>query len=168
MVLVGCSDSSNQVAEDEGLFRDLAYESQQVSQSAVGTPQDWKDYWNFQVETMFPPYREFITDEALGKCLESDLAKYQTFTVSYFSLEVGSSILDSDWLNVVDLFDGGSKEFKPSDFGRTYLARVKIFKVGGLFAGESERDIHYSVIDGKAYQFPNLDYCLEFKTDDSN
>lgn len=165
----GCAGASNRVSEDEKLFRELAYQSQQVAAGATGTAEEWKKYWKFSVDNTFPPYVKFITEEALEKCLRSDLNLYKFFTLGFMSLEIGSSLLAPNWTKDVELPDGSTHEIRASDYGRTYLARVKIFKVGGLFGGkEEERDIHYAIVGGKAFFMYNYDYCLEFKSSQSD
>ena len=162
-LLVSCSLNTDNAANDEKLLREVLYEGQQISENAKGLPDDYRKNWNYSIDNLFPPIREYITDEAFAECLESDLQNFQFFTVGFMSLEVGSSVEDADWETEVEGSDGVVKKtFKPSDYGRTYLVRVKIFKAG-FFAGDEERDIHYTVMDGKAYIFQYNDECVDFK-----
>ena len=151
-----------QTAKDEQLFREVLYAGQQRFGTASGNSLDYETWWNFVVDHLFPPYRNFVTDRVLTKCLERDLGKYSSFTVDYGTLEIGSSFPTPNWTLDVDMPDGTVKSFRPSEFGRTYLVRAT-FTSRGYNSGETTSDIHYVIIDDRAYYFSNLDFCLDLK-----
>lgn len=148
-------DPAAQTAADEQLFRLVAYEGQQLFSAAANTKETFKASFDFDTKNLFPPYREYLTDAMLQDCLQEQLDQYSTFYISYMVPQLGSSIPTPDW--ILEHSDG--KTFKPSDFGRTYMIRVKYVDVG-YQPGEKDIDIHYSIIDGTAYYFTNFDYCL--------
>jgi predicted small lipoprotein YifL len=147
-------DPAAQTAADEQLFRLVAYEGQQLLSAAAHNKETFKASFDFDTKALFPPYREYLTDAMLQNCLQEQLDQYSTFYIRYMVPQLGSSIPTPDW--IFELSDG--KTFKPSDFGRTYMIRVKYVDVG-IQPGEKDVDIHYSIIDGTAYYFTNFDYC---------
>jgi len=148
-------DPAAQTAADEQLFRLVAYEGQQLLSGGADNKETFKASFDFDTKNLFPPYREYLTDAVLQNCLQEQLDQYSTFYISYTVPQLGSSIPTPDW--ILELSDG--KTFKPSDFGRTYMIRVKSVDVG-YQPGEKDVDIHYSIIDGTAYYFQDFDYCL--------
>ena len=148
-------DPVAQTAADEQLFRLVAYEGQQLLSGGADNKETFKASFDFDTKNLFPPYREYLTDAMLQDCLQKQLDQYSTFYISYIVPQLGSSIPTPDW--ILELKDG--KTFKPSDFGRTYMIRVKYVDVG-YQPGEKDVDIHYSIIDGTAYYFQDFDYCL--------
>ena len=155
--------AAEQIAIDEQLFKEVLYKTQQKLENAQDTPQDYRNWWQLSVENSYPPYRMFITDRILNRCLARDLDTYLYFTVGYETLKIGSSFPTPDWVLEVTPPGGQAiKSFKPSDFGRTYLVHVSQTRLG--YRPEyKEFDIHYVIIDGKAYFFPNFDNCLDLK-----
>ena len=148
-------DPAAQTAADEQLLRMVAYEGQQLLWEGADNKETRRISFDYDTKTLFPPYRDYLTDEFLQNCLQDELNQFTTFYIQYLVPQLGSSIPTPDW--IFELKDG--KTFKPSDFGRTYLIRVKIVNIG-YQPGEKDVDIHYSIIDGKAYTFTNFDYCL--------
>jgi hypothetical protein len=148
-------DPAAQTAADEQLFRLVAYEGQQLLSGGADNKETFKASFDFDTKNLFPPYREYLTDALLQDCLQKQLDQYSTFYISYIVPQLGSSIPTPDW--ILELSDG--KTFKPSDFGRTYMIRVKYVDVG-YQPGEKDVDIHYSIIDGTAYYFKDFLYCL--------
>jgi hypothetical protein len=148
-------DPAAQTAADEQLLRMVAYEGQQLLLRGANNKETRRTLFDFDTKTLFPPYREYLSDALLQNCLQDELDQFTTFYISYLVPQLGSSIPTPDW--IFELKDG--KTFKPSDFGRTYLIRVKKVDLG-YQPGEKDFDIHYSIIDGKAYTFTNFDYCL--------
>ena len=145
-------DPAAQTAADEQLFRLVAYEGQQLFSAPANNKETLKAFFDFETKNLFPPYREYLTDAMLQDCLQKQLDQYSTFYISYMVPQLGSSIPTPDW--ILEKSDG--KTFKPSDFGRTYMIRVKSVDVG-LQPGEKDIDIHYSIIDGTAYYFYRFD-----------
>lgn len=152
-----------QTAIDEQLFQEMLYEVQQKLENAQDTPQDYGKWWQISVENSYPPYREFVTDRILNRCLARELDTYSNFTVVYLTLKIGSSVPTPDWVLKVTPPGGQAiKSFKPSDFGRTYAVRVSQTSLG-YKPEHKEFDMHYVIIDGKAYQFSNFDFCLDLQ-----
>lgn len=141
---------AEQTASDEQLMREMLYSGQQEFLQATGTKNELVAYLRWEIEHMFPPYREFITDSVLEKCISTT----ETFPTAYGTIELGSSFLTPDWKFEVA---NTSKTFQPSEYGRTYLVRATFVNSEGK---KTESDIHYTVIDGRAYWFPDYDYCL--------
>lgn len=153
---------AEQTAKDEQLFREVLYFGQQEFMRASGSSQEYESWWKQAVEYLYPAYREFITDTALESCLARQLSSYSSFTVSYGTLELGSSFATPDWTLDVELPDGTIKSFRPSEFGRTYLVRTT-FIYRGYESTEKTTDIHYVIIGDKAFYFWDFDYCLDLK-----
>ena len=155
--------ATEQIAIDEQLFQEMLYKGQQKLENARDTPEDFATWWQIGVENSYPPYREFITDGILNRCLARDLDTYSNFTVDYMTLKIGSSVPTPDWEFKVTPPSGQAiKSFKPSDFGRTYVARVSLTRLG--FKPErKDVDLHYVIIDGKAFYFPYFDFCLDLR-----
>ena len=140
---------AEQTASDEQLMREMLYSGQQEFIGATRTKYESEAYLKWSVQHTFPPYREFITDSVLDTCISAT----EAFLPSYGTIELGSSFLTPDWkLEVANT----TKTFQPSEYGRTYLVRATFVNSGG----ETEADIHYTIIDGRAYYFPDFDYCL--------
>jgi hypothetical protein len=152
-----------QTAIDEQLFQEMLYKQQQELENAQDTPQDYRKWWQISVENSYPPYREFVTDSILNRCLDRVLDTSSNFTVDYLTLKIGSSVPTPDWVLKITPPGGQAiKSFKPSDFGRTYAVRVSQTKLG-YKPEHKEFDMHYVIIDGKAYQFSNFDFCLDLQ-----
>ena len=147
---------AEQTAADEQLFREMLYSGQQEFSQLTGSKAEKEAHDQWQVENMFPPYREFLNPK-LETCLDSSGYGDTGLYTDYGVLELGSSFPTPDWKLEISLPDGGIKTFQPSDYGRTYLARVTFKSSTGE---ESESDIHFTIIDGRAYWFPNFDDCL--------
>ena len=140
---------AEQTASDEQLMREMLYSGQQEFINATGTNNEGVAFMQWSIEHLFPPYRKFITDSVLDRCISAN-----DYLPSYATIELGSSFLTPEWKLEVD---NTTKTFQPSEYGRTYLVRTTWIDSAGT---KTESDIHYTVIDGRAYYFPDFDYCL--------
>jgi hypothetical protein len=150
--------TAEQTVADEQLIRQVFYEGQQhllLADVRNVTAETFIKNRQLAIDSLFPPYRQFVTDAVLDACITSDTIKYSSWTVGYTVPQLGSSISTPDWI----LETKFGKSFRPSDYGRTYMIRVKQFDFG-FQPDEIDQDIHFSVIDGKAYYFTNFDSCV--------
>lgn len=154
---------ADQTKEDEALIRDVMYRGSQLCSEDVVTAQLFTRCSRFDWENTFPPYREFITDAAFDACVDENIG-YGDSSLWIQSMipQLGSSMRTPDWVLKAELENKTVWSTTPEDAGRTYMIRTKIV-TKGQGAGESDQDIHFVIVDGRAYYFSNWDYCLKFK-----